>query len=360
MSEEEDSSEKPFEATPRKLEEARKKGEVPISQDLLTASVYLSVMMAAAIFGTWSITQTGNVLSHLLAQADRHAEVALTGGPFLTDLIGAIVGATVVWVILPVIFALLATFAQQAFVVAPQKLAPKLSRISPLSNAKQKFGRDGLFNFAKSTVKLLVYSGVLAFVASTWAAELLSSPVLPISAAMALGADMVQAFMLAALIVIVAIGGVDFIWQRAEHLRKQRMSLKELRDELKDSEGDPHTKQARRQKGYDIATNRMLADVPKADVVIVNPSHYAVALKWTRTPGSAPVCVAKGVDEIAARIRETAQAAAVPIHRDPATARALFATVEVGDEIEPAQYRAVAIAIRFADGLRKRARGQRR
>lgn len=360
MSEEEESSEKPFEATPRKLEQARKKGEVPISQDLLTAAVYLSMLVAAALFGLWSVTNTGDVLIHLIAYADRHAEAALTGGPFLSDLIKAVVAATALWFILPMVFALLATFAQQAFVVAPKKLAPKLSRISPLSNAKQKFGRDGLFNFAKSTVKLIVYSAVLGLVAAAWASDLLASPVLPISAAMQIGVEMVQAFMLAALGAIVAIGGVDYAWQRAEHLRKQRMSLKELRDELKDSEGDPHTKQARRQKGYDIATNRMLADVPEADVVIVNPTHYAVALKWTRTPGSAPICVAKGVDEIAGRIREAAQKSGVPIHRDPPTARALHATVEIGDEIAPDQYRAVAIAIRFADRLRDRAKGRDR
>lgn len=358
MSEDEENSEKPFEATPRKLEEARKRGEVPISQDLLTAAVYLSMLVAAGLFGLWSVSRVGDVLTHLLAYADRHAEDALTGGPFLTNLVQAVITATALWFILPMIFAVLATIAQQAFVIAPKKLAPKLSRISPLSNAKQKFGRDGLFNFAKSTVKLVIYSGVLALVAAAWANDLLASPVLPISAAMGIGVAMVQAFMIAALVSIVAIGGIDYTWQRAEHLRKQRMSLKELRDELKDSEGDPHTKQARRQKGYDIATNRMLADVPEADVVIVNPTHYAIALKWTRTPGSAPTCVAKGVDEVAARIRERAQASGVPIHRDPPTARALFATIDIGEEIQPDQYRAVAIAIRFADGLRQRAKGK--
>lgn len=355
MSEEEDSTEKPFEATPRKLEEARKRGEVPISQDLLTAAVYLSMLLAAGMFGLWSVTRTGDVLSHLLSHADRHAEDALSGGTFLTNLIAAIVGATALWFVLPVLFCVLAAMAQQAFVIAPKKMAPKLSRISPLSNAKQKFGRDGLFNFAKSAVKLFVYAAVLAFVAMEWAGEILTSPVLPVSAAMSLGVTVVQAFLVAALIVIVAIGGVDFAWQRAEHLRKQRMSLKELRDELKDSEGDPNTKQARRQKGYDIATNRMVADVPEADVVIVNPTHYAVALKWSRASGTAPICVAKGVDEVAARIREVAKASDVPIHSDPATARALHATVDIGDEIEPDQYRAVAIAIRFADDIRKRA-----
>jgi flagellar biosynthetic protein FlhB len=150
---------------------------------------------------------------------------------------------------------------------------------------------------------------------------------------------------------------MDFLWQRAQFLRRQRMSLKELRDESKETEGDPHTKQMRRQKGYDIAMNQMLSDVPDADVIVVNPEHYAVALTWARSDGTAPVCVAKGVDEIASRIREVAIESGVPIYRDPPTARALFATMEIGDEIPVDHYRAIAAAIRFADAIREKARG---
>ena len=151
---------------------------------------------------------------------------------------------------------------------------------------------------------------------------------------------------------------VDYLWQHAEHLRKNRMSRKELQDETKDAEGDPHVKQQRRQRAQDIASNQMMADVPKADVVIVNPTHFAVALKWSRATGTAPVCVAKGVDEVAAAIRSKAGNAGVPIHSDPPTARALHATVEIGQEIAEEYYRPVAAAIRFAEAMRKRAKGQ--
>ncbi len=157
-------------------------------------------------------------------------------------------------------------------------------------------------------------------------------------------------------VIALAIGGIDLLWQRAEHLRRNRMSHKELMDEHKQLEGDPHVKQQRRQRGQEIALNKMLADVPGADVVIVNPSHYAVALKWSRKPGSAPVCVAKGVDEIAARIREIASQSGVPIHRDPPTARALHAAVPIGEEIRPEHFAAVAVAIRFADEMSRKRR----
>ena len=127
-------------------------------------------------------------------------------------------------------------------------------------------------------------------------------------------------------------------------------------DELKESEGDPMMKQQRREKAVSIATNQMLRDVPEAAVVIVNPTHFAVALKWDPSAPHAPICVAKGVDLVAARIREIAQENAVPIHSDPPTARALHATVEIGEEIRPDHYAAVAAAIRFADMLRAKAR----
>ncbi len=137
-------------------------------------------------------------------------------------------------------------------------------------------------------------------------------------------------------------------------MRKNRMSDKEIRDEMKDAEGDPHMKQQRRQRGQEIAMNQMLSDVPKADVIVVNPTHYAVALQWSRNQGEAPVVTAKGVDEVARRIREIAHESAIPIHRDPPTARALHASVEIGSEIAPDHYRAVAAAIRFADMIRRK------
>jgi flagellar biosynthetic protein FlhB len=127
-------------------------------------------------------------------------------------------------------------------------------------------------------------------------------------------------------------------------------------DEFKESEGDPHFKAARRQRAQEVATNRMLVDVARADVVVVNPTHYAVALRWDRGKGGAPVCVAKGVDEIARAIRERAAEHGIPIHSDPPTARAMFASVELGQEIRAEHFRAVAAAIRFADAMRRKAR----
>ena len=134
------------------------------------------------------------------------------------------------------------------------------------------------------------------------------------------------------------------------------MTHEEVKEESKQSEGDPYMKAQRQNRGRQIASNRMLLAVAEADVVIANPTHYTVALKWSRSDGSAPVCVAKGVDEIARTIRERAEIANIPVNIDPPTARVLHAVVEVGQEIPAEHYRAVAASIIFADEMRRKAR----
>lgn len=355
---EDEGSEKPFEATPRKLEEARKRGEVPISQDLVTLGVYIAVLFTAAFLGVWSIAETGLALLPFIASPETMTDVVfqLDGRHSYGALISSFASGLSPWLLLPFVFALAVAFMQGALVFAGQKLQPKLSRISPLKNAKQKYGPDGLFNFGKSFLKLGVYSLVLVMVFSANIEEILSMSVLPVPAILQLTAELCFRFLAASAAVIFAFATIDFFWQRSQFMRRQRMSLKELKDELKETEGDPYTRQARRQRAHDIATNQMLSDVPKADVVVVNPEHYAVALAWERQRNTAPVCVAKGVDEIAARIREVAVENAVPIYRDPPTARALFASVDLQEEIPVEHYQAIAAAIRFADAMRDKAR----
>jgi len=356
MSAQDDSTEKQHEPTPRKLEEARRKGEVPKSNDLVTASAWAGLALAGVAVGGAALTNAGSAGMVLLDQADRLSTLFAEGaGAPVGGLLGRIGGALAPLFLVPFVAALVALLTQRALVFAPEKLQPKLSRISPLSNAKQKFGRSGLFEFAKSTAKLLIIGAILwVFLLARMPRILATTQLEPRPIAGELMALILE-FLLLVVVVLGAIGAIDFLWQRHEHFRKNRMSHKELRDEMKQTEGDPHVKQARRQRGQEIAANRMLTEVPKADVVIVNPTHYAVALRWSRRPGSAPVCVAKGTDEIALRIREAAQAAGVPLRHDPPTARALHATVGIGDEISPEHYGAVAAAIRFAETMRRRA-----
>ncbi len=342
-------AEKEHDPTPQRLEEARRQGEVPQSADLTAAAALAGFVAALILTGPALVDRAGRAGVTLLAMPDSLGRAALSG-PALELLL-----AVAPLFLLPAAAALTALLVQQALVLAPARLIPKLDRISPLSVARQKFGAEGLTDFAKSTVKLCLIGAVLFVFLAQNAEEIATLVLLAPGPAAARMAGLLVAFLSVALLLAAGLGALDLFVQRARFLRRNRMTRQELLEEMKRSEGDPHLKAERQGRGREIATNRMLADVPRADVVIVNPTHFAVALRWERARGRAPVCLAKGADEIAARIREAAAAAGVPLHRDPVTARALHATLGIGDEVRPEHYRAVAAAIRFADAMRRRA-----
>ncbi len=361
MSDSEDDTEKEHDPSQRRLDEARRKGDIPRSADLTVAASYAGLLLAGLVAGADMLRAVGEAGMVLLDQADSFAPSLLAAGRAPLGGMFAAFGMAIAPLFLaPMVAVLLTILAQRAFILSPEKLAFNWQRLSPLAAAKKKFGRDGLFEFGKSFVKMIIYSVILGFHLMSRAPEILGS--LQLAPAMATGImlKVLWEFLFLVLLVAAVMGGVDYFWQRAEHLRRNRMSRKDMMDEMKESDGDPHVKALRRQRGQEIATNRMLQDVAKADVVVVNPTHYAVALKWNRGARGAPVCVAKGVDEIAARIREHAAAAGVPIHRDPPTARAIHASVEIGAPIRPDHYRAVAAAIRFAEAMRKRSKRLRK
>lgn len=357
MSDTDESSDKQHEPTPKKLEDARRRGEVVRSAELNTAVSYAVFLLLAVSMGAHSLKTLGAMLAALLSRADQIAQTVFLGGtPFSATLLTATGVPVAPWFFGPAVAVLALTIAMRSFVVAPDKIKPKLSKISPISNAKNKFGRSGLFEFFKSFVKLTIYTVILGIFLWVKTPQMLSTMSFSAGMAAVVLMELCVEFFALVLLIALVMGGIDIVWQHHEHLRKNRMSHKELMDEVKQNEGDPHMKNQRRQKGYDIAMNQMLADVPNADVVVVNPTHYAVALKWSKLPGEAPVCVAKGTDEIAARIREAASENGVPIHSDPPTARALYATVDIGQEIPPDSYKAVAAAIQFAEKMRSKAK----
>lgn len=355
----EDSDDKTFEASQKRLEDQRREGRIARSQDLLSAAAYTGFLLSLVLTGGWSAQHLAAQFAGVLANADllsrqmtAGARASLVG--ILPDLLLPLLPVFG----LPATMVLLALTAQRAFLFTSTNLLPKLSRISPLATAKQKFGRRGVFDFAKNTAKLAIVAGILGAFLTGRMDEVVSSLRLAPEQGLLVLDDLLTGFVTLVVLTALVIGMLDYLWQIAEHRRQNRMSRQEMKDEHKEVEGDPHAKGQRRERGQEIATNRMLRDVAEASVVIVNPTHYAVALKWTKASGRAPVCVAKGVDEIAARIRERAAEAGVPMYSDPPTARALHSVMQIGDEIPADQFRAVAAAIRFADAMRKRVRGR--
>jgi len=358
MSEENDDS-KEFEASQKRLDQALERGEIPKSMDLNAAAAFAGLTFASMVLGARAIDDFGTAFAVVLGQADRFAAItAQSAAAPLGGIMAAFGSAVLPLLLVPAGAVFASLWLQRALHFSPDKLAPKLSRISPIQTAKQKFGLAGLVDFAKNGLKMVLIGLVLGLYLMARSDDVLGALHLSSSTAMVLFFQLFLEFMALVVLISAGFGGLDYLWQRLQHAQKMRMSRKEMMDEAKESEGDPHLKAERRARGQEIATNRMLADVPTADVVIVNPTHFAVALKWSRSKGAAPICVAKGVDQVAARIRAAADAAGVPIHSDPPTARALFASVDLGAEILPEHYRAVATAIRFAEKMRKLARSK--
>ncbi|MGB1033848.1 MAG: EscU/YscU/HrcU family type III secretion system export apparatus switch protein [Primorskyibacter sp.] len=353
-----DDSDKSQEPTQKKLDDARKKGEIVRSNDVSTAAVYAGFWIALSLFGAAWVQSIGTGLTAML---ERPAEMARY---FMTSPATTSVGAMILtfappigaWLTLPGIGVIVLILAQRGFVFAPSKLHPKGSRISIISNAKNKFGRSGLFEFFKSFAKLTLYSVCLALYIRLNLDRMLGAVLMEHGQIVLTLVELCLEVLLIIVLVSIVLAVIDYSWQHSDFMRRNRMSHKEVRDEHKEAEGDPTFKAQRRQRAQEIAMNQMLADVPKADVVIVNPTHFAVALQWDGTRFGAPLVVAKGVDEIARAIRDLATDSGVPIHSDPPTARAIYASVEIGQEVGADLYGPVAVAIRFARDARAKSK----
>lgn len=349
-----DNEDKPYEASRRKLEEARKKGEIVRSQDAnaLVSLALGTIALAILCQLIMPIMFSGFVRFLSNSVEDSQYMFSEVGKLHLQQILTPSIG--VLWVFpFFLIFALL--IAARQIVVTPDKLQPKMSRVSIIANAKKKYGMSGIFEFAKTVLKFSVFVALFALFLK--ATSRFFDPLILYNVPASLkGLYKVSLnWMIAATATYLLFAAIDVLWQAHSHAKKQRMSHKEMKDEHKNEEGDEAVRQKRRAKAEEIATNRMLLDVPKASVVVTNPTHYAVALKWEGQEASVPKCVAKGADETARKIRELAIQSGVPLFRDPPTARELYATLKIGSSIDRKHYKAVAIAIGYARRIEKMA-----
>ena len=355
MSDQQDeAADKPHEASTRKLEDARKKGEIVRSQDTITLVVFaLFIALVSVLFGTFMTTITTKInvfIESAIVFPDNYIGARASYAVFEW-----VMPIAVLLFIIPFAILISGLIALRQMIFTTSKLELKLNRISLVANAKKKFGVAGLFEFGKTVLKFFVFSALFIFFlfqSSQFFDDIVM--LIPNHVNARLYSESMRWFILATL-TYAMFAVIDIIWQTREHAKKNRMSHKEVKDEQKNEEGDEMIRQQRRAKAEEIATNRMLLDVPKASVVITNPTHYAVALKWTGGNKSVPHCVARGKDETARRIRETAIQSGVAIYRDPPTARDLYANVKVGQPIERDHYKAVAVAIGYAQRIQKMA-----
>lgn len=347
---EQDDSDKSHDPTQKRLDDARTKGQIARSHDLTAAVALTGFVIAFAVLGPIVLRQSGETARLFLEQPESLSVLSVAATTILP--IASLF-------LLPAGLVIALLLAQRGLLFTASNLVPKWSRIDPVAGAARRFGPEGLAESVKGMCKLALVSLAVAYLLADRAGPILASIQLGHGPFILFMLDIVLDVLIVCLAIGLILGLADFLWQIHLHRRRNRMSHQELIDEHRETEGDPHARAERRQRGQEIALNRMMADVPKADVVIVNPTHFAVALSWKRGSGRPPVCVAKGTDAVAARIRSLAQDHGVPIHSDPPTARAIFATVEIGDPIQPDHYKPVAAAIRFAEAMRRKMKARR-
>lgn len=355
MAEGSDPESKTEDATPRKLEEARKKGDVAKSPDVASA---LSLAGAAAVIlmsGGWFATSMAEQLLPFIA-----APHTMMGG--LDAGAGVEIGAIALWAIAPFMgVVMLATIiggvggnlAQSGILFTGEKLKPDWSKVNPMAGFKRIFGPDGLMQFVKTFLKLLAVVVVCWLVLKPHANELANMAAMSPAMILPFARDLAISLMVSALVFLSFTAGVDFLWQKYRFAERMKMTKEELKEDYKQSEGDPHVKAKLKQIRAQRSRQRMMQAVPTATVIVTNPTHYSVALRY-EAGDAAPVCVAKGVDAVALRIREVAREHAVPIVENVPLARALYAAVDVDETIPREHFEAAAKIIGFVMNKRKK------
>jgi flagellar biosynthesis protein FlhB len=337
----------------RRLDEARRKGQVASSREVHHA---LILGAGALLIGLVAPAAAADILAALrpLLAAPHAIE---TGPDALAQLLGMLLGdlgsALLLAVVLLVGAALAGGLLQNGLILSAAPLAPKLERVSPIAGAKRLFSLRSLVEFAKGVGKVALVGA--AGTALLWPARatIVEAAELEIGALLAVLHDLAFRLLAGVTLLVGLIAVLDTLYQRFEHRKRLRMSRRDLQDEFKQTEGDPFIKARLKSLHMERARRRMMAEVPKATVVLTNPTHLAVALRYDPTM-AAPRLVAKGAGALAERIRAVARAHAVPVVRNPPLARALHGAVELGAEVPPSHYRAVAEVIGYVLRLKRR------
>lgn len=358
MAEDNDPASKTEEPSARRLADAHAKGDVAKSQDLTSWASLAGSAGAVAIAGG---SMCRDLATHLLPFIDHPDAFQLgNGGALVLAQAAAMAAAAPLMIVFSasMITGAAGNLIQTGFLWATDKLKFDASKLNPLNGIKRLFGLDGFMAFLRSLFKVLVVGGVAWWMIKPHATELQGLAGVDPAAILPFTADLLRGLLYAILAVLGVGAMLDWMWQRQRFSARMRMSREEMKEESRQSDGDPQVKQRQRQIRSDRARRRMMQAVPKATVVITNPTHFAVALRYEQDKTDAPICVAKGADLIALRIRALAEEHKVPVIEDPPLARALFSAVEVDEAIPHHHYAAVAKVIGFVLNGAKRRRAQ--
>lgn len=351
----EDQSQKTEEPSQKKLDDAHEKGDVVKSREVAHWFMLLAMALAITI-------SAGNTLVHfrgsfmgLLDQSHAIPVTAAGAIDLYKWILALLAGALTLPFVILMMGALLGNVIQHRPVITGEKLKLDIKKLSPMAGLKRLLGAQNIVEFFKNLAKFVIVAAVVGLIVAPDIAQL--------DHAMSQGLETVLPYVKklslkmigGVLAIMLVIAAADYFFQYQQHRKKLRMSKQELKDEYKQTDGDPHIKARLRQIRMERSRKRMMAAVPEATVVITNPTHFAVAMKYDRSDMDAPKVVAKGVDHMAFRIRDLAKQHDVPIVENPPLARALYAAVDVDQEIPPEHYKAVAEVISFVMGLRHKA-----
>lgn len=347
-----DQEQKTEEPTAKRLEEAHRKGNVAFSREMASFLILCVLALMVAWFAPYMLKSTKLLLLPFLANADAFSVDGAGAGKALSH--AAFTGLFIIAApLVGCIVAILASsWLQNGFLFTAEPLMPKLDRISPISGFKRLFSLRSVVEFLKGLIKIIIV-GVVAFIAVyPEMSQLQRLPGSSTESMLAFLATLALRMLIGIVIAMFFIAILDLMYQRWQYLKSLRMTRQEIRDEYKQSEGDPMVKQRLRGLRQERARRRMMAAVPKADVVITNPTHFLVALVYDTETMKAPTVVAKGQDLIALRIREVAKENNVPVVENPPLARALFSSTDLGEEIPLMHYEAVAKVISYVYQLK--------
>jgi len=353
VAEEDSGQEKTEQPTPKRIKEAREKGDVPRSKELTTMLVLMAAVLGAFVFGGQLVERMIGVMEHnfLLdrtAVFDNNAMIAHLGmsvreaGLALAGIFGLIVVAAIVGPI-----------ALGGWNFSAQALQPKGSRIDPLAGIKRMFSLKSMVELFKALGKFALVGGFAMLILWQIQGEIIALGNSPERPAIQAALEIVVWVFMALSAVLIIIAAIDVPYQLYDYTHKMKMTLQEVKDEMKNTEGKPEVKGRIRQLQREISQRRMMKEVPEADVVITNPTHYAVAIRYDSESRNAPIVVAKGVDFVALKIREIAAEYDVPILEAPPLARAIYHSTELDDEIPSGMFTAVAQVLAYVYQLKR-------
>ncbi len=345
-----DDSQKTEEPTQKRLDDARKKGQIATSREI---NHWFMIFGAAVVLMMFAPTMLADLAGLLYAFVERpHAIRIDAAGTGAGGLVGQIGAAVAPMFVILLVAAVAAGLVQAGPLFASESLKPKLEKISPRNGLKRMFSVRAVVDFAKGLAKLAIVGLVAWAILRPDFDRLERLVALDPGQMLGVIGRTSLALLVGILAVMTVIAGLDFLFEKLSHVNRMRMSREEVREEFKQAEGDPTAKARLKQIRRERARRRMMQEVPKADVVITNPTHFAVALAYDQSTMAAPKVVAKGADIVALRIRETAEKHKVPVVENPPLARALFASVDLDDEVPTEHYKVVAEIIGYVMRLK--------